>query len=234
VKLSDLKNKFKGETIFIVGSGPSVHYINTSLLKDKVCLAVNSGLLKYKEIDFYGFVSDDQAIRHWNYYKLLEEMDCVKFLFKDKLGKYSKNFSNVCLFKHKNWFSPPVTYNEPDGLMITKEEPIIGARVSSGSAVHISYVLGAKRIVLLGNDCRLRNKKRYFFEYPGEESGYRTNGDNSFIINKKAGFNQIGFIKYWHKLAEINKDIEIIDASDSALSCFPKMTLEEIIGDKNE
>tara|TARA_Y100000310_G_scaffold57488_2_gene52735 strand:+ start:59619 stop:60320 length:702 start_codon:yes stop_codon:yes gene_type:complete len=229
VKLSDVRDKFKGETIFIVGSGPSVHHTDTSILKGKICLAVNSGLLKYKDIDFYGFISDDHAVRHWNYYRLLEKMDCVKFLFKDKLGKYSKKFNNVCLFKHKSWFSPPNKYHLPHGLEITKEEPIIGARVSSGSAVHIAYILGAKKIVLIGNDCRMREGKRYFWEYPGEEKGFRTNGDNSFKTNKRAGFDQQSFIQYWNKLAEINKDIEIIDASESALSCFPKIPLERIV-----
>ena len=66
------------------------------------------------------------------------------------------------MFDHKSWFSPEDKSYNLDGLKLTKQEPIVGARVSMGSAVHLAFLMGCDPIVLLGNDCQLKNGKRYF------------------------------------------------------------------------
>ena len=144
------------------------------------------------------------------------------------------------LFEHKSWFSPEDKSYNFDGLRLTKEEPIIGARLSMGSAVHISYIMGANPIVLLGNDCQLsrdKNKYRYFWQFPGERKQFRVRGRKFTHQTQNRGFNQDSFTEYWHHVAKVNKDnkVEIIDASDSCLDCFPNMSIKEILdkyGDK--
>ena len=120
---------------------------------------------------------------------------------------------------------------------MTEEEPIVGARVSMGSAVHIAYIMGCDPIVLLGNDCCLKDGKRYFWQHlPKEQQPHRVKSYKFSKRTQNIGFNQKMIHSYWNDFAKYNKEhgvlgerVEIIDCSESSLSCFPKMTLQEIL-----
>jgi len=239
MQLSELQNKHKDEVIFIVGAGPSVDKIDVDLLKDYTVMAVNSGVVAAQFADY--FVSDDPAIMSWSYFRSLEELDCVCLFFRDRWRDVDVEFlptGRVVFYSHKSWFSPPSTYNLPDGLILTKDikEPIIGSRTSTGSCVHLAYCMGAKVIVLLGNDCKLdKNGKRYFWQY--NKKSFQPTRIKGHAFNDRTqnmGFGRDAFVEYWTKFAEVNadiigKDVEIIDCSDSGLGCFPEMHLQEIL-----
>lgn len=229
MKVSDFKNKHKGEIAFLLGAGPSLHYLDVDLIKDYVCIAVNSGIAKYPSCDV--FVSDDQDIKSWNYYKTVEKSFCIKFLYKKKFENKCDNLEKTILFEHKSWFSPENKSYNFDGLKLTKEEPIVGARLSMASALHIAYIMGCDPIVLLGNDCQLKDGKRYYWQFPGEQKQYRIKGRKFTHQTQNRGFNKDSFVEYWNYFAEANKDsdVTIIDASDSCLDCFPKMSIKEIL-----
>lgn len=98
----------------------------------------------------------------------------------------------------------------------------------------MAYCMGAKVIVLLGNDCRLSNNKfnyRYYWQFPGEQKQYRIKGRKFTPQTQNRGFDKDSFVEYWNYFAEVNKDsdINIIDASDSCLDCFPKMSIREVL-----
>jgi hypothetical protein len=234
MQLKNLQNKHSGKMAFVCGSGPSLHFTDTKILKNYITICVNASIAKFPSCDY--FVADDQAVRHWNYFtEILPKSKCTKFLYKDKLEKYSSELKNTIFYSHKWWFSPSDnSYNLPEGLRLTREEPIIGARMATGSAVHIAHILDCNPIILCGVDIKFQNGKRYYWEYEGEEKLHRINGDKSFFINKKIGFDQNAFIKYWNHFYEANKsiigtEVDIIDASDSALDVFPKMSMIEVI-----
>jgi hypothetical protein len=235
MNLKELQGQYKNKLCFVFGAGPSLHFVNMKPLNNYLCLAVNAGIMKYKEIDFFGFVSDDSAVRHWHYYSnILPTLPCYKFLYKKKLKNYAEGLENVYFFDHTWWFQPKGKKYNLDGLKLTKEEPIIGARLSAGSAVHIAYILGCDPIVLLGTDCMFRDNKRYFWEFEGEEITFRINGDNSFNVNKHMGFQKGQFLEYWNTFAKVNadilgKEVNIIDASDGLLECFPKMSVQKVL-----
>ena len=76
---------------------------------------------------------------------------------------------------------------------------------------------------------------------PKNKQPHRIGSGRSF--NKRTqnwGFEQDKFVEYWNCFADVNKDIigkevTIIDASDSCLDCFPKMSVKEVLdkfGDK--
>lgn len=253
MELSDLQNKYKNELFFIVGAAPSIRNLDIDLLKEYPVIAVNSGILAVKKKENLYFCSDDKGIRNWSYYiKELPELDCVCLLYEKKLKNHIKflNKKKVIFYQHKSWFSPPSIYNLPDGLELTKDinKPIIGARTSFNSAVHLAYCMGAKIIVFLGNDNQFSqdgNKFRYFWQHWNKKSQpYRIKGAIQF--NKKTqnfGFNQKAYIEYWKYFAEINKDvigkeIEIINCSETPnnFNFFPKMKIEDVLekyGEKN-
>jgi hypothetical protein len=234
-KISDLKDIYKDKLCFLIGAGPSLHFINTNILKDYVTITINSGVLKVPDCDL--FVSDDEDIKNFNYYiNLLPTLNCIKLLYRNKLEKYCKNLNRVILFSHKCWFSPSKNTYNPEGIILTKDEPIIGAINSVGSALHIAYIMGASVTVLLGCDCCYSKEGyRYYFQYPGEKKAERIN-KNYRKINDSYFEHEYTekSVKYWNALAKANKNIldnemMIIDASNSILSCFPKMSINDIL-----
>ena len=244
MQLSELQDKHKDEIIFIVGAGPSVNNIDVDLLKNHTVMAVNSGMIAVPFADY--FLSDDPGIIQWSYFNNLEAMNCVCLFYKDRwrnVDVASLPEERVVFYNHKSWFSPPDSYNLPDGLILTKDinKPIVGARISFASGVHMAYCLGAKVIVLLGNDCRLsrdKNKFRYFWQYRKKMfQPFRISGPAFNQRTQNRGFDRDDLVEYWTKFADINKDndVTIIDASDSCLDCFPKMSIREVLdkyGDK--
>jgi hypothetical protein len=237
MQVSDFRDKNKGEITFLLGSGPSLHDVNIDIIKNYLCIAVNSSIDKYSDCDF--FISDDSDIKSWNYYDVIKKSPCVKFFYEKKFKNIVSDWKNIILYDHKSWYSPENNSYYLDGLRLTKDEPIIGARISMGSALHIAYILGCNPIVLIGNDARVVDGKRYYWQFPGEKKQYRIKGRKFTRQTQQIGFDEKAYRKYWESFAEVNKDIigkeiNIIDASNSSLDCFPKMTIEEVLEKENK
>ena len=86
---------------------------------------------------------------------------------------------------------------------------------SGYQAINLAYLMGAKKIILLGYDMQFTDGKAHWFgEHPDEiRSGYD------------------GFIKKFNKMAEhMPKGLEIINCTrKTALNCFPIKKLEEVL-----
>jgi len=235
MQVKDLKDVHNDKLCFIYGGGPSLRFIDETLLKDYVNITVNSGFLKNMLCDF--FVSDDAAISSWSYYNWIWDFSFTKLLFRDRFEPICSKKKNVVFYDHTWWFSPSDKKYNLDGLLLTKDEPIVGARTSMGSAVHLAHIMGCNPIVLLGNDCRLKDGKRYFWQYRKKNrQPFRVKGFKFNDRTQNIGFSTDDFKSYWKNFAMYNKthgplgtDLEIIDCSDSDLDCFPKMHMQEIL-----
>ena len=218
--MTDLQNRHQNKMAFILGAGPSLHFQDISPLKDYVTFTVNSGILvvpnRLPDCDY--FVTDDQGVKNWNYYK---ETACnshsIKLLFKAKLENVKSHFRSdeVVLFNHKSWYEPSNnTWREGGGTLTRDAEaPIVGARTSFATAIHFAYIMGCDPIVLLGCDCCYHGNKRYFWQFPGEQKGYQYYGRDVFsspnrgrINGSPVDNNCVDFLEYWAKFAEVNKN----------------------------
>lgn len=235
MEVKDLRDKHKDKLCFIYGAGPSLRYVDETKLKDYVNIAVNSGIEKHARFSY--FVSDDSAISSWSYYNKVTRYDSgmKKLLYRDRFEPSCSKMENVVFYDHTWWFSPSDKKYNLDGLKLTKDEPIVGARTSMGSAVHLAYIMGCDPIVLLGNDCQIKDDKRYFWQYQKKSfQPFRISGPAFNQRTQGWGFKRDDFKLYWEKFTEVNKEIigkevKIIDCSDSGLGCFPEMHLQEII-----
>ena len=143
MNINDLQDKYSGQMGFVIGSGPSLSFIKKDeLLKiiDYPIICVNSAILKFADLgckNLY-FLSDDIAVKNWSYFQDLNKIDCTYLLFEDKLKNEAKHLDQdrIVWFKHKCWYDPHAKVYHPEGLVMTKSEPIIGARTSSGSAIN--------------------------------------------------------------------------------------------------
>ena len=248
MELRELQDKYKDKTGFVIGAGPSLHFQDVEPLKEYVTIAVNSGLAKAPFCNY--FVSDDIGVQHYNYYlQLLPDLTCIKLLYKDKLENHVCHLkrNEIVWFKHKWWYDPKNKKYNPTGLVLTKdaELPIVGARTSSGTAIHILYIMGCNPIILLGIDCCYgvnEPRKRYFWQYDGEYRVARITthepvfafANKGFYKNTKYPIDSHGrdFLQYWDAFVQQNKstpDLHIINASGGILEAFERMSLEKVL-----
>jgi hypothetical protein len=239
ISIDSLTNKHSGSIGFVIGAGPSLRHIDPALLTDYVTISVNSSLSKFRQSDY--FVADDIGVKHWNYYQqILPKSDAVALLYygklKDEAGHLEPN--KICWFSHKTWYEPSKKKYHDDGLIFTKQGPVIGARTTAGSAVHLAYMMGCDPIILLGCDCCYEGTKRYYWQFEGEEKCFRLNGEKVFsfpnagmIGGKPLDSHSKDFLEYWKAVAKQTQSqgISIISASGGLLDAFPQMTLNEIL-----
>lgn len=237
-QLNSLADKHREQIAFIVAAGPSLHFQNTTPLKEYVTFAVNSGILKVPQCDY--FVTDDPAVADWNYYQLTAKSSrCTKLLYR-KLEGEADHFppDKVVWYDHVEGHSPFDPSNL-EGYEMTKSGPIVAARTSAASAVHLAYIMGCNPIVLLGCDACHRNGRRYFWQFPGERNAVRIRGSQSMDCRADKGLCRgkpvdqecLDLDQYWRRFARANSDkTRIIYASEGGLiDAFPSMTLEQVL-----
>lgn len=92
---------------------------------------------------------------------------------------------------------------------------------SGCQAAHIAAHAGARRILLLGCDCRNDGARAHEF------------GEHRWFSGKVPDFRDMGsFIKGWQALATelAARGVEVINCSPhSAIDCFPKMTVQDAL-----
>jgi len=247
MNIKELQDCHDGCLGFVIGSGPSLHFISEEIF-DKIlkypCISVNSAILKFfgKKCNKLYFCSDDQAARHWKYFYDLSELNCTCLLYKNKLKGHTKHISadKIVWFSHKCWYCPSDGTYDPEGLILTKDaqKPIVGSRTSSGTAIHLAYIMGCNPIVLLGHDCCFNKGKRYFWQFPGEKRTCRTSGGPIITYANKGKIrghpvdnHSLDFLHYWENFAKQSKsqNINIINASGGILESFPRMSIEEVL-----
>lgn len=242
MRIKDFKDKHKGKMGFVVGSGPSLRHIDPEMLSPYVTLSVNSSISKFMPVADY-FLADDIGVKHWNYYALMlrgmgRGFPC--FLFKSKLAKDASHIdpSRIVWFTHKTWYEPSKKKYHKDGLVLTKDEPIIGARTTAGSALHLLHIMGCDPIVLIGCDCCYEGMNRYYWQFPGESKCYRLNKEKVFSFpnrgkhkGKPVDSHSMDFLEYWNALSKStqNVGVNVINASGGILDSFPRASLEEVM-----
>lgn len=249
MQVKDFRDKHLGQIGFVIGSGPSLRHVNPEILKPYVTMSVNSSISKFINVADY-FLADDIGASHWNYYKIQiggnaggfsgngKGFPC--FLFESKLKNTVRhiNADRVVWFTHKTWYEPSKKKYYEDGLILTKDEPIIGARTTAGSAIHMLYIMGCDPIILLGCDCCYEGMNRYYWQFPGEPKCYRLNNEKVFSFPNKGNHkgkpvdsHSMDFLEYWEALSKSTKKmgVNIINASGGVLDSFPRQDLSEIL-----
>lgn len=241
MKISDFKDKHLDKLAFVVGAGPSLRHVETDSLKEYVVFTTNSGILKFPNCNY--FVTDDNGVCNWNYWKIANNNSCIKFLYRKKFLKYTELLSdtNTVFYDHLEWAS-----NSPNGLVYHKEnltmtndpdKPIIGARTSVASAIHIAYIMGCNPIVLLGVDGCYEGKNRYYWQFTGEPKAVEYNNNvfsapnKGFLRGSPIDHHCSDYDLYWKHFSEKNRSVHdiIINSSGGIVEEFPKITIDQVL-----
>jgi hypothetical protein len=136
-----LRNKHAGETVFIVGNGPSLKITDPRKIRNSVVMGCN-GICKLEIFDpNYYFVVDAVAIEQWG--EDIDRLNSVKF-FPTHLRGWAADFSNSIFYSRSyDLFSKnvdPYFYGLPKGLSVIS--PMI----------YMSIFMGFKRMIFIGVD----------------------------------------------------------------------------------
>jgi hypothetical protein len=143
---------FLGDTIYIVGGGPSLKKLDFNLLKDKVVIAVNKAFLHLPMAQVLYW--SDTRFFEW-YSKEIEDFKGIKVTCRPQ----PKRNDIINLLNTGKTGLETMSYGLRDG------------GNSGYAAINLAYHLGAKRIVLLGFDMQTNGKETHWHE------GYSSTAD---------------------------------------------------------
>lgn len=192
---------WSGETVYIIGGGPSLMGFDWNRLMGKRTIAINKAILSYPRADALYWT--DSRVYGW--YK--KDIDSFKGL-KYSIRNHSSYPADINILRKSNKF----------GLEEAKDALCHGNN-SGYAAINLAYLLGAKRIVLLGYDMHNDGKRSHYHEgYPVPATG-----DNIYRDQFVPGF---------EILADLlkQKKVEVYNASmTSSLRVWPKITFEQAL-----
>lgn len=143
---------FLGDTIYIVGGGPSLKKLDFNLLKDKTVIAVNKAFLHLPMAQVLYW--SDTRFFEW-YSKEIEDFKGIKVTCRPQ----PKRNDIINLLNTGKTGLETMSYGLRDG------------GNSGYAAINLAYHLGAKRIVLLGFDMQTNGKETHWHE------GYSSTAD---------------------------------------------------------
>lgn len=193
---------YLGETIYIVGGGPSLKDFDFSLLKDKITIAVNKSL-KYVPNPNALYWSDTR-LYNW-FHEEIDAINCIKVTNKPFPANAPGVINLLNTGKHG----------------LEKDPRCIRDGGNSGyAAINLAYHLGAKKIVLLGFDMNVDNSLTHY--HGGYEQLSRIPDDSLYKRLMLPSFGTIA-----DELEQMK--VKVFNASPtSAIECFPKISLDQI------
>lgn len=201
-KIGKIEPVYLGETVYIVGGGPSLKDFDFNSLRDKVTIAVNKS---------YRFVPNPSVI-YWSDTRVYQ-------WFQEDLDKIN------CLKVTNKAF--PVGAPGVINLLNTgkhgldKDPRCIRDGGNSGyAAMNLAYHLGAKKIILLGFDMKVDKSLSHF------HGGY----DQLTRIPDDALYKRLMLPSFETIANDLEKaKVKVYNASlESAIECFPKIRLDQI------
>jgi len=211
ITYNSIPRKFEGETIYLIGGGPSLRDFNFNLLKGSKTIAINKAILFYPNADVL-FWTDT---RFYNWHK--NEVDNYKGL-KFTLRPSSQYTEDINLLKK----------GKPHGLELD-DQTLAHGNNSGYAAINLAFHLGARRIILLGFDMgnHMENNKLITHFHDGYPS--KAAPDHVYKDKFSPGFSELkSELNDFSNLKGLG--ITVLNASPySKLNVFPKITIEQAL-----
>lgn len=160
LELKSLKDKHKGQDIYVIGSGPSCNFIDPSFFENKISVGTNQTYRKFKT---------DYIVRkeHKLLQDTLDNHQGVTLVSKLNAGslqtidatKY-KNTERLCVYNHHHNNISKINLSAFD-----KEDFLCISFSTITTSMHFAYHLGAKNIILVGVDHGTLDGKHTFDGY---------------------------------------------------------------------
>ena len=163
MELQELRGKHDGETIWVLGSGPSLNFIDPAFFADKTVVSTNFSAHTIGVTPQYMF-----SHYHSVSLKMMEHSGTVVTLACDTVSQQAwqgEKPSNLCLVELHNYQPPGSNWNP-----LTSHKPGTGTLGYGSSslhgAMHLAAHLGASHIMLAGADCGTLDGEHRVKGYP--------------------------------------------------------------------
>lgn len=221
-KLKNLKDKHKGERVFIVATGPSLTVDDLEKLKNEITFSMNSICLAFDASDWrptYYAIQDGGVYKKFE--KQIENLECEGKFVSDGVSKhipddyyvYPLNLLNHGFFhrRYNTKFSDDAFKVVYDGYNI------------AFSIVQLAVYMGFKEIYLLGADCDYSSKTTQHFKEYGIVKSSLTFGEKFIFSYREA-----------KKYADKN-NIKIYNATRGGkLEVFERVNLDDVLTASNK
>jgi len=158
-QITELKNIYEGEDIYVIASGKSFDYISPDFFDGKITIGVNQvykriecDYLVRKEIKFL-----EQSLTKTNSKVIVSKFNCGNVT--SFPNKPEKDSDNLYYFEH-------LTNKEKEiDTSVFGTDKIVVSYSTITSAIHIAAYMGAKNVILVGHDCGTLNDESTFKGY---------------------------------------------------------------------
>jgi hypothetical protein len=150
MQLSDLRDKHKGETVWVLGSGPSLNFITPKFFHDKITVSTNYSARAIGHEPDYVF-----SHYHEDALDLANDSGCVVTLarsFRDN-SPFPEPVDSKIVLIQQNTHTPPGGSWNPLTTHPPREDSLAYGSSSLHGAMHLAAHLGASFIILVGADC---------------------------------------------------------------------------------
>jgi len=163
MKLANLRNKHVGTDIYVIGSGPSLSFLDSSFFQNKIVVCVNHTIQHI-------------PIAQSLYLVAKEPTKNMQQAAHDKKGiivmcRHHSGLSNMP--ENKQLFPHITAIFRPGQGVIEQPEQLDALERSSStivSGIHLAAYMGAKNIILVGHDCGIIDGNAHVIGYSKERS----------------------------------------------------------------
>lgn len=182
------KDIHKDQDIWIIAAGASLNYVSPSFFEGKITIGLNQSFSKYKHCNYY-MKKDGAEWQGRNVLKHIKEVSPEsKLIMSDYVGcakEWGHNdFSDDSYVDFDYWyFDHPCGHGELDHSVLPRvlDEAIFPNGIAmTGIAIAMAAYMGAKSIIVCGNDTIFVDGKDYFNEYVDD---YNCNLDHIGALN---------------------------------------------------
>jgi len=159
LELKSLKDKHKGQDIYVIGSGPSCNFIDASFFDNKISVGTNQ---TYRKFNSQYIVRKEHkllqdTLNNFEGITLVSKLDCGCGKIINR--RNYENESNLCIYDHlENVFKINLKAFE-------KENHLCVSHSTITTSIHFAYHLGARNIILVGVDHGMLDGKMTFDGY---------------------------------------------------------------------
>jgi len=165
--LSDLRKIHEGETIWVLGSGPTMNFIDADFFSDKVVVSANYGakilgVSKYHVFTHYHEDAKDLCDEALTVVTLSHDTNTHRAWSEDKPD-------NLILIDQPTYEAPGSSW-DPNGRHVPLDNSLVYGSSSFHGAMHLGAWMGASFLVLVGADCGTLDNHHRMEGYPAGDT----------------------------------------------------------------
>ena len=234
-RFDSIPRAYEGQTVFVLGGGPSIRTTNLKLIKDRPVLGCNDAWRLGDWVDWMVFADrrwffwEREGLQTWQELERWQNRENVIGLVPQLLNlteeevecgeEYHRYTVMVKRRKTPKWpWLKVVRRDEARFGLSVEQDTVCWNRGCGGAAINVAYLLGAKQVVLLGFDMQMVKGEHNWHNHHQKEERPQIY-QNSMRP----------FMKCFSDALKVTS-LQVVNATPgSALDVFPVMPLEEVL-----